>query len=337
MPLSPSWCTLSVLFSDWDRSGRRDLRVSNDRHYYAATSGGQEQLWRIEPGQPPREYTAADGWQPLRIWGMGIATFDVTGDGYPEYYLTSQGDNKLQTLAAGPDRPTYTDIALRLGVTAHRPYVGDTTLPSTAWHPEFDDLNNDGWVDLFVTKGNVEAQLDFAERDPSDLLLGLPDGTFRETGSEAGIDRFARSRGAALVDLNADGLLDLVVVNRRENVFVWRNVGAGTPDRPAPMGHWLEVRPVDSGGPNRDAIGAWLEARIGDRVIRRERTLGGGHASGQLGPIHVGLGGATRADIRVEWPDGTWSPWQPVAADALVVIDRARPGVERTPLPAASP
>lgn len=33
-PLSPGWCTLSILFSDWDRSGRRDLRVSNDRHYY---------------------------------------------------------------------------------------------------------------------------------------------------------------------------------------------------------------------------------------------------------------------------------------------------------------
>ena len=34
-PLAPGWCTLSMLFSDWDRSGRRDLRVTNDRHYYS--------------------------------------------------------------------------------------------------------------------------------------------------------------------------------------------------------------------------------------------------------------------------------------------------------------
>ncbi|HEY8637390.1 MAG TPA: VCBS repeat-containing protein, partial [Candidatus Limnocylindrales bacterium] len=57
IPLTPSWCALSMLFSDWDRSGRRDLRVSNDRHYYSDLSDGQEQLWRIAPGQPPRQYT----------------------------------------------------------------------------------------------------------------------------------------------------------------------------------------------------------------------------------------------------------------------------------------
>ena len=38
----------------------------------------------------------------MQIWGMGIASHDLTGDGYPEVYLTSQGDNKLQTLTSGP-------------------------------------------------------------------------------------------------------------------------------------------------------------------------------------------------------------------------------------------
>ncbi|MEA2547306.1 MAG: hypothetical protein QOI09_2579, partial [Chloroflexota bacterium] len=50
-PLTPSWCALSMLFSDWDRSGRRDLRISNDQHYYI---NGEEQLWRMEPGASPR-------------------------------------------------------------------------------------------------------------------------------------------------------------------------------------------------------------------------------------------------------------------------------------------
>ena len=117
--LSPGWCTLSVLFSDWDRSGRRDLRVTNDRHYYR---DGQEQLWRMEAGTAPRLYTAEDGWHTMKIWGMGIATQDLTGDGLPEVFLTSQGDNKLQTLADGPAQPTYVDIALESGANAHRPF-----------------------------------------------------------------------------------------------------------------------------------------------------------------------------------------------------------------------
>ena len=62
---------LSLLFTDWDRSGRRDLRVSNDRHYYGDLSDGQEQLWRVAPAETPRQYTAADGWRPLLRLGHG--------------------------------------------------------------------------------------------------------------------------------------------------------------------------------------------------------------------------------------------------------------------------
>ena len=47
---------------------------------------------------------------------MGIASRDLTGDGYPEVFITSQGDNKLQTLADGPEHPTYEDVALARGV-----------------------------------------------------------------------------------------------------------------------------------------------------------------------------------------------------------------------------
>jgi enediyne biosynthesis protein E4 len=51
-------------------------------------------------------------------------------------------------------------------------------------------------------------------------------------------------------------------------------------------------------------------------------TVGGGHASGQLAPIHVGLGSADRAEVRVTWPDGEVGPWLTVDADKLVQIRR---------------
>ncbi len=215
-----------MLFSDWGRSGQRDLRVSNDRHYYDQTLG-EEQLWRIVPGEAPRLYTAADGWAPVQVEGMGIGSYDVTGDGYPEVYLTSQADNRLQTLLSGPQRPTYQDIGHPRGVDAAQPFTGGDALPSTAWHAEFQDVNNDGFIDLFVSKGNVSEQPDFATKDPSNLFIGQPDGTFVEGAEAAGVLSFARGRGAALTDFNLDGLLDLVEVNYLDKVALWRNLGSG--------------------------------------------------------------------------------------------------------------
>jgi hypothetical protein len=333
IPLTPAWCSLSMLFTDWDGSGRRDLRISNDRHYYSDLSDGQEQLWRIVPGEPPRLYTDADGWVPVRIEGMGIASYDVTGDGHPDYYLTSQAANKLQTLTSGPAQPTYRDIALKRGVIATRPSTGGDVLPSTAWHPEFEDVNNDGFIDLLVTKGNISEQPDFAAKDPTDLFLGQPDGTFQEANDASGIVEFDRGRGAAMVDLNGDGLLDLVEVKLDAPVRVWRNVGAGDAAAPAQMGHWLAVTPRQT-GPNRDAIGSRIEAQVGDATLRREVTVGGGHISGQLGPIHLGLGPATSARVRVIWPDGAIGPWTEIAADRSVILDRDVPGKPTTVTPA---
>ena len=320
LPLMPGHCALSMLFSDWNRSGEPALRVSNDREYY---KGGQEQLWKLQPGQPPALYTEADGWKPLQIWGMGIASHDLDGDGYPQVFLTSMSDNKLQKLQAGAAQPTYGDVAFKRGVTAHRPYVGGDVHPSTAWHAQFADVNHDGLADLFIVKGNVSTMPDFATLDPNNLLLQQADGRFVEVGQQAGIASFRRGRGGMLVDLNGDGLLDMLVVNRWDKAQLWRNVGAGTADKPVAMGHWLQLR-LSQPGANRDAIGAWVEVDLGGRVIREELTVGGGHASGHLGWMHFGLGSATSVKLRVQWPHGDWGPWWAVAADGFYSVDKER-------------
>jgi len=305
-----------MLFSDWSGTGERDLRVANDRNYYI---GGQEQLWRIVPGEAPRLYTAAEGWSSVQIQGMGIATYDLAGDGRPEYFLTSQADCRLQELTDGPSQPTYHDIALARGVTSSRPGAGSDVLPSTSWHPEFQDVNNDGLVDLLITKGNPSVVPEYASRDPSALYLGRPDGTFTDAAEAAGIIDYDRGRGAALADFNLDGQLDLVEMFYGAPAKLWRNVGTGSAAQPAPMGHWLGVR-LSEASPNKDAIGAWIEVQAGGKTLRRELNVGGGHASGELGWIHFGLGAATDVQIRVKWPDGTVGPWMPATADSFAVV-----------------
>jgi hypothetical protein len=203
-------------------------------------------------------------------------------------------------------------------VNVAHPFTGpDTHLPSTAWHPEFADLNNDGQVDLFVSKGNVRDQPDFAMDDPSNLLLGRADGTFVEAADGAGILRFDRGRGAALVDFNLDGRLDLVESFYGAPARVWRNDG---PAGSGEGGHWAALRLEQPG--NRFAIGAVVEVRAGGAVYRREAVVGGGHGGGQLGWIHVGLGTATAAEVRVRWPDGEVGPWLALPVDRLSDVRR---------------
>jgi enediyne biosynthesis protein E4 len=316
--LKPSFCALSMLFTDWNKSGTPSLRVSNDREYY---EGGQEQLWHVEQGKAPALYTDAEGWKVLRIWGMGIASADLNADGYPEYFLTSMADNKLQTLAAipqdGQPMATFSDVAFAKGVTAYRPYTGGDWHPSTAWHAQFEDVNNDGLVDLFIAKGNVAKMPDFAMKDPNNLLLQTKDGKFQEAGEAAGIVSFANHRGASLADFNLDGLLDLVVVNRWESAQLWRNTSKNA-------GRWIEVK-LQQPGPNRYAIGAWLEVRCGSAVMHREITVGGGHASGQAGWWHFGLGDTPQAEARVIWPDGTSGEWQAVDSNNFYILARGKP------------
>ena len=310
IPLDPGFCPLSMLFSDWGRNGRADLRISNDRHYYV--DDGQEQLWAM--GKVPSLYAPADGWATHRLWGMGIAARDLDADGRPEVYLTSMGDQRLQRLASGAPGPTYEDVPYAMGTTGHRPYTGGDGRPSTGWHVAFGDVQNDGRDDIFVAKGNVEQMPDSAMADPNSLLVQGADGNFTETGEAAGIASLHRGRGAALVDLNADGLLDLAVVNRRAALEVYRNI---TPD----PGHWLALD-LSQPAPNVNAVGGWIELDAGGVVHAREITVGGGHAGGAAVPEHFGLGAQTDLRVRVIWPDGVTSDWRPAPPDQVLRLVR---------------
>jgi len=325
-PLTPGYCALSMLFTDWNRSGAPSLRVSNDRQYYR---GGEEQLWRMNPDKPPKLYTPAEGWRHVSIFGMGIAEGDLDGSGFPQYVLTSMGDIKLQKLnreqSEHGEFPVYEDIAGELGVTAHIPYTGGDKKPSTSWHAEFADFNNDGLLDLFISKGNVAQMPDFAANDPNNLLIQQWSGKFAEAGDKAGVAESAPSRGAVIADFNLSGNLSLLVMHRGAPVSLFRNLGAGDGKGGVlPPGNFLEIRLAEP-GPNRDAVGAHIAIKTGTRTQMRNVQIGGGDASGHLGWVHVGLGTAERAEIRVQWPDGEWSYPYRAFANQFIVVDRTKP------------
>jgi len=302
--IDPGYCALSLLVSDWRRQGAPELRISNDRHYYVR--GGYEQMFRL---RPLRE--RVEDWPRVSLWGMGIASQDITGDGLPEVMMTSMGDQLLQ-INTGTG---FRNAPFSLGTYAQRPHLGDDGRPATGWHVAFGDTDNDGRDDIFIAKGNVDQMPSNAIHDPNNLLWQEPDGTFREVSVAAGMATTDRSRGAALADFDGDGRLDLAVINRRAPMELWQNVTEGA-------GNWAGIDPVLP-PPNTRAVGAWVELRAGGKVTAREVTVGGGHAGGSALPLHFGLGDATGAEARVIWPDGSETGWLPITPGRVTRIGKA--------------
>lgn len=288
MKLAPGFCALSILAAR-DARGQMALRLSNDRHYYVRS--GQEQMWDISER---RFLTEADGWKTVALWGMGIASRDLTGDGLDEVMLTSMGDQLMQIAQSDGQ---YTPAPFNIGTYAQRPHVGDDGRPSTGWHAEFGDVNNDGLADLFIAKGNVDQMPGMAMRDPNNLLMQTPEGRFEEVSERAGVASIQRSRGAALVDFDRDGRLDLIVSNRRAPLELYRNIA---PE----VGNWLRIE-LRQANANRDAIGARITVETAQAIQSVQQVIGGGHAGGQLLPRHFGLAEAQEATVIVDWPDGT--------------------------------
>lgn len=316
--LKPGHCALSMLFSDWNRDGVPDLRISNDKEFYR---GGEEQLIALPAGEPPRTFSKSDGWKTVNIWGMGIASHDISGDGYPDYYLTNMVDNRFEVLRDGADKPVFEDRAKSYGIAAGYPFTGGDKKPSTAWHAEFGDMNNDGLADLLVVKGNVDTVNFVADADPNNLLVQQPGGSFLEAAKIGGALSFELGRSGALIDLNGDGALDLIVTNRNAKAELWRSKGTS--------GHWLEIRPRMPGG-NYSCVGCWVEVRTDKHIQRREIVVGGGHAGGQWAPLHFGLGAAVDADVRIQQPGQKWSSWMAVKAGQISILKKTQGAGFRT-------
>ncbi|MBW4962483.1 CRTAC1 family protein [Sulfitobacter sp. CW3] len=304
--LAPGYCTLSMLAAQ-DARGVMSLRISNDRHYYL--TGGAEQLWDM---RERRFLGPDDGFPAVSLWGMGIASRDLTGDGRDELMLTSMGDQLMQI--AQPDG-TYVNAPYDIGTYAHIPYLKGDGRPSTGWHATFGDVNNDAMPDLFIAKGNVDQMPGMATRDPNNLLVQGNDGRFTEAGESAGIADVARSRGAGLADFDGDGLLDLVVVNRRAPMRLYQNMTQGA-------GNAASVQLQGAGG-NRFAIGARVSISAGDMQQSQQVTIGGGHAGAVALPLHFGLGDADKAQVSVRWPDGSQSDGFTVKAGGTLTIRQA--------------
>jgi hypothetical protein len=237
----------------------------------------------------------------------GASLGDYDGDGHLDLHVTrgaDDGDVLLRNRGDG----TFEDVTARAGALL----VGDG-----ARNSGFADLDNDGWLDLYVTRGGHSD----GPTQPNALLHNRGDGTFEEVGAAAGVEGLVPGNTASLAfaDYDLDGFLDVAVTNGGGHHAIsgphllFRNRGAGG-------GRWLRVLP--RGGPgNTDGFGARVRVRLPDgRILVRE--TGGARVMAQdEAPVHVGLGTSAHArDVCVSWTDGTEARLQGVPADQTLAL-----------------
>ena len=283
---------MSVIFSDFNNTGRPDIYVANDstpKFLYKNLGNGKFQEIGLESGTAVSE----DGSEQA---SMGIAVGDYLHTGFPSLYVTNFSD-EYSNLFRNDGEWNFSDVSYKSGVAL-------PSLPYVKWGTVFFDADNDGWLDLIVVGGHVYPQVDTLPsgaryKEPKVLQLNQKDGTFCDASDQAGPDlRIPRvSRGVAAGDLFNDGNVDLVIEDLAGSPMILRNNGiAGR--------HWVgfELQGTKS---NRIAIGARLKIVAGGLTQTEEIHSGGSYLSQNDLRVHFGLNTAKKIDgLEIRWPSG---------------------------------
>ncbi|MEM7315300.1 MAG: CRTAC1 family protein [Planctomycetota bacterium] len=296
---------LGVVCGDYNGDGHTDIFVAND--------GMNNQYW-INDGtgkftdQAMISGCAVDKNGKAKA-GMGTCAADIDNDDDLDLLvvnLQAQADSFFRN-----EGTFFIDETPMVG-------LGTATRTYTRFGVGWGDFNHDGTLDLFQANGRVTmpdevAGMDDPFAEPNILLAG--EGQ-RFVPVADGIPNTSRtSRAAGFGDIDNDGDIDIVVVNRDAQVEVLENtIGSGN-------GNWLTVRVINREG--NDAVGASLRATINGVKTRRDVNPYFSYLASNDHRVHFGLQKAkTVESIEVTWLDGTKSNYGPFDCNQIVELKR---------------
>jgi hypothetical protein len=317
---------LAIMLLDLDADGRADIVVGNDfnRPDYAWVQ--QDGGWRAVS---PFSYTSENT--------MSMDVGDVDNNGSPEIFAVDmkpvQKDmetmarwlpmmNRMSPPTTSSDPQTIENV-LQVrdgsGRWHNEGYERFVDSSGWSWSSKFGDLDNDGYLDIYVTNGMIAAGL-FAHLPNHELVE--PDIAFHNDGrgsftvaSDWGLGSLASGRGMSMADLNDDGKLDIVVNNLQSPALVFENRLCGGSGLAVDL-HWPSSQ-------NTRAIGAQLALHTSAGTYYRDVRAMSGYISGDPARIHFGLpADATLQRLEIRWPDGKISNIAGPAAQTSIAVTR---------------
>ncbi|MEO6456060.1 MAG: CRTAC1 family protein, partial [Ginsengibacter sp.] len=271
------------------------------------------------------------------------------------YYSVSHGYNfqyMRNTLQLNMGNGKFSEIGQLAGIYK----------TSWSWSPLFADLDNDGYQDIFITNGFgkdvtdldfVKFRSDFlknasAEKqnyikvllDSLSLRPGIKthpyayknngDYSFKEMSEQWGFNNSTFTNGAAYVDLDNDGDLDLVTNNIDEAA----NVNQNRLNEKAKKGtaNFLNIK-LKGTKYNSAATGSKVNIKYDNKMQTRLQSQVRGFESTVENIIHFGLGSQEKIDtIRVLWPDGNESVLTNIKVNQQLIIDYKGSRPQQIPL-----
>ncbi|HEU5102451.1 MAG TPA: FG-GAP-like repeat-containing protein, partial [Roseiflexaceae bacterium] len=317
---------LAIMLPDIDGDGRTDIVVGNDFNRPDYVWIQQNGEWRAIS---PFSYTSENT--------MSMDVGDVDNNGTPEIFAVDMKPVEKDLATTARWLPMMNRMSHPL--TSSDPQTVENVLQvrdsSGRWHNEgyqrfidssgwswsgkFGDLDNDGYLDIYVANGMIAAGL-FAHLPNHELVE--PDMAFRNDGhgsfsvaSSWGLGSLASGRGMSMADLNDDGKLDIVVNNLRSPALVFENRLCG--------GAGLAVDLYWPSSQNTRAIGAQLALHTSAGTYYRDVRAMSGYISGDPARIHFGLPPDTAIQrLEIRWPDGTISNIASPAAQTSITVTR---------------
>jgi enediyne biosynthesis protein E4 len=318
---------LAIALPDINGDGRPDILIGNDFTMPDATWLRQGDRW--QPAQP---------FAAMAESTMSFDQGDIDNDGRLELFATDMKpyDVRTQTLASwlpmmatmpqthAPDDPQIMENVLQVrgadGAFHNQAYGRGASATGWSWSGKFGDLDNDGFLDLYVVNGMIAAELfhhlpgdELVERNQA--LRNQGDGTFAPSPAW-GLGSSASGRGMSMADLDGDGDLDIVVNNLRAPAQLFENRLCG--------GSGLEVELRWPSSQNSRAIGTQLVLHTSSETYYRDVRTGSGYLSGDPAQVHFGFpASAVIQRLEIRWPDDAISWVEGPGAQTVMTITRS--------------